>query len=166
MNNISKWRLLKVLDWHHTDCQSFFIYLQHSHTDLRSFCYNNSDICIITYSVGSRTSFNNARDFWIPEAKRRMKSRRSIILVGCQSEHRFDRRNSHVAFSEGLNLSEESGLRFFQECSSKSLNGVREVFENVVSFTIKMRRNKNRLLKRLQSLTERLSCIRPRGDTL
>lgn len=136
---------------------------------MRNFCYDKSEICITTYSVGDRMSFNNAKEFWIPEAKKRMKSSRSIILVGCQSDVRHLRKNGGgdlVTYSEGLGLAEESGIAFFQECSSRLLVGVREVFENVVTFTLKRRKRRKGFRARVHNMGKGLTCTRPRTDTI
>lgn len=84
------------------------------------------------------------------EAKRHMKRKKPIVLLGCQNDIRNDvhGQSSHVTENEGHVLAKEIGADVYLECSSVNLEGVSEVFQSIVTLALKNRKKKSRILSR------------------
>ena len=77
--------------------------------------FNNSELCVLVYSVTSLESFNNLRQ-WI-EDLRNVNDSSPIVLLGNQSD---DEGNRQVTYKMGEKLKEEYNLEFFEEVSAKN----------------------------------------------
>lgn len=77
--------------------------------------FNNSELCVLVYSVTSLESFNNLRQ-WI-EDLRNVNESSPIVLLGNQSD---DEGNRQVTYKMGEKLKEEYNLEFFEEVSAKN----------------------------------------------
>ena len=77
--------------------------------------FNNSELCVLVYSVTSLESFNNLRQ-WI-EDLRNVNESSPIVLLGNQSD---DEGNRQVTYEMGEKLKEEYNLEFFEEVSAKN----------------------------------------------
>ncbi|KAL3873245.1 hypothetical protein ACJMK2_036385 [Sinanodonta woodiana] len=125
---------------------------QHCYEGLRAYTYKDSEVYVVCYSVVDRESFQNVRDFWIPEAKSSTKRRKPVILVGTQADLRSEEScnvDSVVKVDEGNELAKEIGADCFMECSSFHNKGVKEVFENAVKTALKYRKKKTNIFNRI-----------------
>lgn len=76
--------------------------------------FNNSELCILVYSVTSLDSFNNLPK-WI-EDLRNINESSPIVLLGNQID---DEENRQVTYEMGEKLKEKYNLEFFEEVSAK-----------------------------------------------
>ncbi|KAK3591828.1 hypothetical protein CHS0354_007685 [Potamilus streckersoni] len=125
---------------------------QHDYEGLRAYTYKDSEVYVICYSVVDRESFQNVREFWVPEAKSFTKRRKPIILVGTQTDLRNKincEMDNVVTTEEGNELGKEIGAESFMECSSVLCKGVTEVFENTVLTALKYRKKKTNIFHKI-----------------
>lgn len=132
--------------------QNFLISLfdtagQSDFEDLRAFTYKESEVLVLCFSVCDRDSFSSVCNSWVPEIKRHTKRRRPVILVGTQIDLRTGA-DGEVALEEGEAMGKAIGADCYIECSAKSKDGLREVFEHVVFSALKFRKKKVNVITR------------------
>ncbi|CAE6498802.1 unnamed protein product [Rhizoctonia solani] len=106
---------------------------QEDYDRLRPLSYPDSHVILICFAVDSPDSLDN----WISEVMH-FCAGLPIILVGCKKDLRRDpktieelRKTSQrpVTPEEGMAVAQKIGARHYLECSAKSGEGVREVFQ-------------------------------------
>ncbi|KAH8921629.1 hypothetical protein BT69DRAFT_1221263 [Atractiella rhizophila] len=117
---------------------------QEDYDRLRPLSYPDSHVILICFSVDSPDSLDNVQEKWISEVTH-FCSGLPIILVGCKKDLRRDprtienlRRAGHkpVTPEEGNAVAHKIGARVYLECSAKSGEGVREVFEHATRYAL------------------------------
>jgi len=110
---------------------------QEDYDRLRPLSYPDSNVVLICFAVDSPDSLDNVQEKWISEVMHFCPGL-PIILVGCKRDLRRDpktiedlrRENQRpVTPEEGMALAQKIGARQYLECSAKSGEGVREVFQ-------------------------------------
>lgn len=105
---------------------------QEDYDRLRPLSYANSNVFVVCFSIGSRTSFENVRDKWVPELRKHA-PHVPILLVGTQSDRRQSGTGANlVGESEIRKLAKSIKAAGFMECSAKSREGVKAVFSEAV----------------------------------
>ena len=106
---------------------------------------------MLCFSVIDRESFSSVCNSWMPEIKRHTKRRRPVILVGTQIDMRSDAEDgdeTEVSTGEGEAMAKAIGADCYIECSAKSKDGLKEVFEHVVFSALKFRKKKVNIIGR------------------
>ncbi|OMH86190.1 GTP-binding protein rho1 [Zancudomyces culisetae] len=110
---------------------------QEDYDRLRPLSYPDSHVILICFSIDSPDSLDNVQEKWIAEVLH-FCAGLPIILVGCKKDLRNDprtiedlRRNGlhPVTTEEGMSVAQKIGAFKYLECSAKTNDGVREVFE-------------------------------------
>ncbi|KAJ7799539.1 P-loop containing nucleoside triphosphate hydrolase protein [Mycena olivaceomarginata] len=110
---------------------------QEDYDRLRPLSYPDSHVILICFAVDSPDSLENVQEKWISEV-RHFCAGLPIILVGCKKDLRRDPRvieelrktsQGPVTPEEGMAVAQTIGVRSYLECSAKSGDGVKEVFQ-------------------------------------
>lgn len=105
---------------------------QEDYDRLRPLSYANSNVFVVCFSIGSRTSFENVRDKWVPELRKHAPNV-PILLVGTQSDRRQGSSSTNlITESEARKLAKTIKASGYMECSAKSRDGVKGVFSEAV----------------------------------
>ncbi|KAH7973931.1 hypothetical protein HPB49_007085 [Dermacentor silvarum] len=110
---------------------------QEDYDRLRPLSYPDTDVILMCFSIDSPDSLENIPEKWTPEV-RHFCPNVPIILVGNKKDLRNDphtlrelakMKQKPVAPEEGRTMAEKINAYGYLECSAKTKDGVREVFE-------------------------------------
>lgn len=110
---------------------------QEDYDRLRPLSYPDSNVILICFSIDSPDSLDNVLEKWIPEVLHFCQGV-PVILVGCKVDLRNDPvtiknlqadQQQPVSTSEGQEVAGKIGSKHYLECSARTGEGVREVFE-------------------------------------
>ncbi|KAH9819909.1 P-loop containing nucleoside triphosphate hydrolase protein [Melampsora americana] len=117
---------------------------QEDYDRLRPLSYPDSHVILICFAIDSPDSLDNVQEKWISEVLHFCQGL-PIVLVGCKKDLRNDpktidelRRTSQrpVTSDEGMAVAQKIGAQRYLECSAKSGQGVREVFEHATRYAL------------------------------
>ncbi|KIL54116.1 hypothetical protein M378DRAFT_174438 [Amanita muscaria Koide BX008] len=110
---------------------------QEEHERLRFLNYPGSDMVLISFAIDDPKSLENVLNKWISEVKHYCPNV-PIILVGCKKDLRDDHSTieklkasgQHPTTPEaGMVVAQTIGAKHYIECSAKTGEGVRDVFQ-------------------------------------
>ncbi|KAJ3437867.1 hypothetical protein M0812_17042 [Anaeramoeba flamelloides] len=113
---------------------------QEDYDRLRPLSYPDSDVVIIGFSVDNHLSYDNVTDKWADEVDH-FCPRVPKLLVGLKIDLRKDqgtieklqkKKLAPIIFEKGQELAKKIGAVAYVECSAKTRDGLREVFEEAV----------------------------------
>ena len=107
-----------------------------------------TDVIVICYSAVDRDSFENVKSYWVPEV-RKLNKKKPVVLVATQSDIRDENNSNHVSDTDGQNLMKLINADYYNTCSAATNDGIKKVFESVVLATIRYRKKKTNVLKRV-----------------
>nr|XP_015203766.1 PREDICTED: transforming protein RhoA-like [Lepisosteus oculatus] len=117
---------------------------------LRPLSYPDTDVILMCFSIDSPDSLENIPEKWTPEVKHFCPNV-PIILVGNKKDLRNDEhtrrelakmKQEPVKPEEGRDMANRIGAFGYMECSAKTKDGVREVFEMATRAALQARRGK------------------------
>ncbi|PVF94901.1 GTP-binding protein rhoA [Serendipita vermifera] len=129
---------------------------QEEYDRLRPLSYPDTHVVLICFSLEYVESFENIASKWVPEITHFCPGI-PYILVGCKADLRHDRRTvedlkrrgQEIISSEyGEAMSRRIGANAYLECSAKSGEGVKQVFETAAMATC----SSNPRIKRIECL--------------
>nr|CAH7761805.1 unnamed protein product [Callosobruchus chinensis] len=123
---------------------------QEDYDRLRPLSYPDTDVILMCFSVDSPDSLENIPEKWTPEVKHFCPNV-PIILVGNKKDLRNDpatiselkkMKQEPVKPQDGRAMAEKINAFAYLECSAKSKEGVREVFENATRAALQVKKKK------------------------
>ncbi|MEJ1285804.1 ras homolog family member A [Cricetulus griseus] len=141
---------------------------QEDYDRLRPLSYPDTDVILMCFSIDSPDSLENIPEKWTPEVKHFCPNV-PIILVGNKKDLRNDEhtrrelakmKQEPVKPEEGRDMANRIGAFGYMECSAKTKDGVREVFEMATRAALQARRTTTRDYTEMNDLQKRLG---PRG---
>jgi len=117
---------------------------QEDYDRLRPLSYPDSHVILICFAIDSPDSLDNVQEKWISEVLHFCQNL-PIILVGCKKDLRHDGKTiSELAKTSQKPVTEAEGMAIqkiiraekYLECSAKTNEGVREVFEHATRFAL------------------------------
>ncbi|KAM6455602.1 rho-related GTP-binding protein RhoC isoform 1-T1 [Liasis olivaceus] len=125
---------------------------QEDYDRLRPLSYPDTDVILMCFSIDSPDSLENIPEKWTPEVKHFCPNV-PIILVGNKKDLRNDEhtrrelvkmKQEPVKPEEGRDMANRINAFGYLECSAKTKDGVREVFEMATRAALQVRKNKRR----------------------
>ena len=105
---------------------------------LREFGYSESHVIAICFSLTDRASFNNVKEFWAPEVRRYLGSKKSIVLVGLQGDNTANTPNvEQVSIEECQKLGKQIHAKKYLECTPRDSAQATELFKDISKIYIK-----------------------------
>ena len=123
---------------------------QEDYDRLRPLSYPDTDVILMCFSIDSPDSLENIPEKWTPEV-RHFCPNVPIILVGNKKDLRNDQntirelakmKQETVKAEEGRGMAEKIGAFAYLECSAKTKEGVREVFETATRAALQVKKKK------------------------
>lgn len=109
---------------------------QEDYDRLRPLSYPSTDVFLICFSLTSKTSLENVRTRWVPELNNYCPGC-PIILVGTKKDMKEDGKG--VSSEDGQRLASEIKAIKYIECSAKTQDGLKQVFDEAIRSVLKAR---------------------------
>jgi len=100
---------------------------QERYRSLAKVFYNNASACILVYDITKKDSFDDVRDYWIPELKNNAPKNIILVLAGNKSDLYL---NEQVNEEEGKALAKKHNAIYLRT-SAKLNSSIDEVFNNI-----------------------------------
>jgi len=116
---------------------------QEEYDRLRPLSYPETDVLFVCFAIDCPTSLENVIDKWYPEVTHFCPTA-PLVLVGLKSDLRNNRNAIELLQTQGLTpvtpaqadaVASRMGARYV-ECSSKTMQGVHEVFELAINTAV------------------------------
>lgn len=125
---------------------SIFYTGQEDYDRLRPLSYPDTDVILMCFSVDNRDSLENIQAKWEPEVKHFCPNV-PYLLIATKRDLRTDpaMRSMHkeiVMPEEGRGMADRVGAWSYLECSAKTREGVREVFDMATRAALQKKRKK------------------------
>ncbi|XP_076911417.1 rac-like GTP-binding protein ARAC7 [Bidens hawaiensis] len=114
---------------------------QEDYSRLRPLSYRGADIFVLAFSLISRASYENVLKKWMPEL-RRFAPNVPVVLVGTKLDLRNHMDSNAITYSEGEDLRKQIAAAAYIECSSKTQQNVKAVFDAAIKAVLQPRRMK------------------------
>uniref|UniRef100_A0A915DH87 Uncharacterized protein n=1 Tax=Ditylenchus dipsaci TaxID=166011 RepID=A0A915DH87_9BILA len=122
---------------------------QEDYDRLRPLSYPDTDVILMCFSIDSPDSLDNIPEKWTPEV-RHFCPNVPIILVGNKKDLRNDpqtirdlARNKQICFLHAF-FCKNIGAFAYLECSAKTKEGIREVFEKATQAALQQKKKKKK----------------------
>ncbi|XP_036620017.1 transforming protein RhoA-like isoform X1 [Trichosurus vulpecula] len=125
---------------------------QEDYHRLRPLSYPDTDVVLMCFSIDAPNSLESIGDKWTPEVKHFCPNV-PIILVGNKKDLRNDehtrrelakKKQEPLKPEEGRDMANRIGAFAYMECSAKTKDGVREVFEMATRAALQVRRGRKK----------------------
>ncbi len=123
---------------------------QEDYDRLRPLSYPDTDVILMCFSVESHDSLENIQAKWVPEVHHFCPNV-PFLLIATKKDLRTDPvikqqlahdKQSIVSPEEGRSMAERVGAWSYLECSAKTREGVREVFDNATRAALQKKKGK------------------------
>ena len=104
---------------------------QEDYDRLRPLSYPNTDVFLICFSLNTTTSFENVKNKWFTEIQHHAPGV-PFIIVGTKLDMRNDAKGTFISKMQGEALKEELKAFKYLECSAKTQEGLKQVFDEAI----------------------------------
>eukprot|EP01038_Epipyxis_sp_PR26KG_P009061 gene9061-12221_t len=106
---------------------------QEDYDRLRPLSYPSTDVFLICFSLNTPTSFENIKNKWYPEIQHHAAGV-PFIIVGTKLDARNDAKSGEkcITRAQGEALKEELKAVKYLECSAKTQEGLKQVFDEAI----------------------------------
>ena len=118
---------------------------QEAFEQLRPMSYPDSEVILLCFSIDNKDIFDNIKEKFIPEIKQYC-PKVPLILVGNKIDLRSDNQKS-IKYEDGISMANQIGACTYLECSAKTKEGVKVIFETAARIALKGDR-KNKIEKK------------------
>jgi len=118
---------------------------QEDYDRLRPLCYQRTHVVVVCFAVDERTSYNNVELKWMPET-RHYCPEVPVVLVATKTDLRQSSSTSSsslLTMSDGTELARRLSANAYAECSSKTGDGVHDVFQTAARHALGVGRQYN-----------------------
>lgn len=138
----------------------FFEAGQEAFEKLRPLSYPDSDVILMCFSIDNPDSFDNIELKWNPEIEEYC-PRVPVILVGNKTDLRNDSivlnnlkhlNKTPIRQEQGFQLAKKIGACTYLECSAKTREGVKIIFETAARIVLKKAHRDRKQRKKCQIL--------------
>lgn len=125
---------------------------QEDYDRLRPLSYPDTDVILMCFAIDSPDSLENIPEKWVPEVKHFCPNV-PILLVGNKKDLRNDPqtikelkslKQEPVSTEDGQAMCQRIGAQGYLECSAKTKDGVRRIFETATQLAISKKKKKSR----------------------
>ena len=123
---------------------------QEDYDRLRPLSYLDTDVILMCFSVESHDSLENIQAKWVPEVHHFCPNVPFLLIAtkkdlrsdpGTKQQLAYDKQ-SIVRSEQGRSMAEKVGAWSYLECSAKTREGVREVFDNATRAALQKKRGR------------------------
>jgi small GTP-binding protein len=97
---------------------------------VRTLSYPNTNVFLMCFSIGDRTTYENVKHMWVPEIRQYAKNP-VFLLVGTKADLRATT-ESAITTEEGRGLAKHMGAFNYIECSAIKCEAVKDVFDAAI----------------------------------
>ena len=126
LDNIN--RSFQLSDGDLVDCHIYDTAGQERYRSLSLLYYKRADAILLVYDISKRKSFENIKNYYIPQIKEKCKKDIVILLLGNKADKENER---EVSIDEGVNLASQEEYEFKETSCLKNMN-VADAFEYLV----------------------------------
>ena len=121
---------------------------QEDYDRLRPLCYQRTHVVVVCFAVDERVSYDNVQLKWMPEARHHCPDS-PVILVATKTDlRRSSSSSSLLTSSDGSELMRRLSADAYAECSSKTGDGVADVFQTAARQALRVGRQPNSIRRR------------------
>lgn len=119
---------------------------QEDYEKLRPLSYPGSDVFLLCYSISSQASYNNILTKWQPELKHHCPSTPYVLVATKADLRQEESAEELVSRASGKKLASKIKAYSYVECSAKTGERVREVFEEAARAVLQPKSSRKKKL--------------------
>jgi len=116
---------------------------QEDYDRLRPLCYQRTNVVVVCFSVDSRNSYDNVEIKWLPEVRHHCPDAPVVVVATKTDLRRRGNARRSLTTDDGKELAQRLRADAYAECSSKTGDGVEDVFQMAAREALRVGRQFN-----------------------